>query len=195
MNEHTAEIDRTHNIVLVIVTIACFAAIVESIAQGWEFWVPPLIFLGVVASWFFHVIHYGKIRFRENFCIIMCMMVSFYHGAHKTSFFDVVVISMLLMVIITLLERKELLLLTLIEFFIIFIIQVVLAVRGKEIVFDALNISRMVLHILSEVCVYKALNALINKNQTNKALIGKLDEERKRIKKILRSSWETFIMI
>ncbi|MBR4667594.1 MAG: HAMP domain-containing histidine kinase [Butyrivibrio sp.] len=178
MKEHTAEIDRTHNIVLVIITISCIAAIIESIAQGWEFWVPPLILIGLVAAWFFHISHYGKIRFRENFCIVMCMAVSFFHGVHKTSFFDIVVISMLLMVTITLLGRKELLIITLIEFFIIMIIQFVWAVRLEEFAFDALNISRLLLHVLAEICVFRALREIIKKLTNDEAFIKAVDDER-----------------
>ena len=51
METHTPQTDRIHNIALVITTIASTGTIVESITQGWEFWVPPLIVLGIFAAW------------------------------------------------------------------------------------------------------------------------------------------------
>ena len=177
--EHNPEIDRTHNIVLAIITVACLAAIIESVAQGWELWFIPLILIGVVAAWVLHLMHYGKIRSRENFYIILSMVVSFYHGVHQTSFFDIVVISILLMVTITLMARKEYLVLSLIEYFIITIIQVIFAIRSGEFVFDALNISRIALHILSEICVYNGLTVLIGKLNKHDNEIKRLKEERK----------------
>ena len=180
MNEHKAELDRTHNIVLVMITVACLAAIIESFAQNWELWVTPLIFISVVTAWIFHLIHYGRIRFRENFYIIMSMVVAFYHGVHQTSFFDIVVISILLMVTITLLARMEYLFFSLVEFFIILIIQLVLAIRSEEFIFDALNISRILLHVLSEICIFKGLGELVKRLNRDSVQFQSIEYERQR---------------
>ena len=180
MNEHKAELDRTHNIVLVMITVACLAAIIESFAQNWELWVTPLIFISVVTAWIFHLIHFGRIRFRENFYIIMSMVVAFYHGVHQTSFFDIVVISILLMVTITLLARMEYLFFSLVEFFVILIIQLVLAIRSEEFIFDALNISRILLHVLSEICIFKGLGELVRRLNRDSVQFQSIEDERQR---------------
>ena len=162
---------------LIIISVACLGAIIESITQKWEFWVPPLIISGLISGWIIHVIHYSKNTLREHYYLIFCMLVSFYHGVHETSFFDVVVISMLLMVTVTLLGRKEYLILILIEFFILMTVQIVIAVMGQKIVFDSMNISRIILHVVTEICVYRALGEIINKISTGEEEIKRRSVE------------------
>ncbi len=178
MNDDTTQNDRLHNIVLIIISVACLGAIIESITQGWEFWVPPLMLIGLGAGWIIHVTHYGKSALREHYYLIFCMLVSFFHGIHETSFFDVVVISMLLMLTITLFGRREYLILILIEFFVLMFIQIILALDGKTFSFDALNISRIILHVFVEVCAYRVLSVIIRKSAQNEETINRQNTEK-----------------
>ena len=178
MNDNSPRTDRTHNIVLIIISIACFGAAAESISQGWEFWVPPLILLGVVAAWFMHLTHRGMSSFRENYYMIFAMMVSFYHGVHDTSFFDVVVISMLLLITVAVLARKEFLIAILIEFFVLMGTQIYHSLKSGEITFDSLNISRIILHVMTEICAYYALRELINVAGKNRREISERNREK-----------------
>ena len=70
MNEKANRTLRAHNVVVVIITITCIGAILESISQGWELWVIPLIAGGIIACWAIHINGYGEVRFRENFFMI-----------------------------------------------------------------------------------------------------------------------------
>ena len=106
MNDNSLQNIKLHNVMLVVISVASIGAIVESVTQNWEFWVPPLITVGLIACWIIHVSHYRDDRFREDFFLIFSMLVAFYHGAHETSYFDVIVISSLLLVVSTLLKRK-----------------------------------------------------------------------------------------
>jgi signal transduction histidine kinase len=155
---------KTHNSVLIIMTVACLGAVVESITQGWEYWVPPLIIGGLIAAWGFHLAQYNSMVFRENYYLSFSLMVAFYHGAHESSFFDVVVVSMLLMVTVTLLKRIGFLRLTLAEVFIVMLMQIGLAIEKKTIDFDLLTVSRILLHAVVAFCVYKALGVIIKSN-------------------------------
>ena len=65
----------THNIALIMISLICVGAVVESISQGWEFWVPPLVIICLIMSWVIHVIQYGQSTFRENFYMIFSMVV------------------------------------------------------------------------------------------------------------------------
>ncbi len=158
---------KTHNSVLIIMTVACLGAVVESITQGWEYWVPPLIIGGLIAAWGFHLAQYSSMVFRENYYLSFSLMVAFYHGAHESSFFDVVVVSMLLMVTVTLLKRIGFLRLTLAEFFIVMLMQIGLAIEKKTIDFDLLTVSRILLHAVIAFCVYKALGVIIKSNRAD----------------------------
>ena len=178
VNDNSARITRTHNIFLAIITIASIGTSVESYTQGWEFWVPPLIIIGLVASWAIHVIQYRQVKFRENFYLFFSLMVSFYHGVHDTSYFDLIVISALIMVIATLLRRRSFLFIFLAEFYALLAVQTVRAARADAIVFDSLTISRILLHCIAEFCIYKALKEIILNGEFDTAELAKRNEER-----------------
>ena len=164
---------QSHNLVIVIITVACLGAIIESITQGWELWVVPLIVIGVVSCWAIHVTHYQTEKIRENFYLIFSMLVAFFHGVHDTSYFDLIIISALLMATATVLRRREFLPLLLIEFFAILIWMTILATIKGTMEFDSLTVSRIILHAVAEICLYRAFVELIfNYNSVEKKLEG-----------------------
>ncbi len=190
MNEKTPRTDRTHNIVLVIITIACIGSSFDSFVKGWELWVPPLILVGVIAAWVMHLAHRGRIVSRENYYLILIMLISFYHGVHRNSLFDVTVINLLLMITVTLLVRREYLRVMVALYLIIMGVQIILALRNGDIVFDSQTFSRIMVHIFAELCAYKALKEIITEAGKN---IDEIDE-RKREKDADRTEMEDFLV-
>ena len=162
LDDNTKLTARSQNVVLTIISISCIGAIIECVSQGWELWVVPLIAIGVVACWGIHVTHYGDQRLRENFYLIFSMLVAFFHGIHYTSFFDLIVVSALLMVTAAVLRRKDFLLLLLLEFVCLLLWQIIMAKINSTIEFDALNISRIILHFMAEICIYASLSEVLN---------------------------------
>ncbi len=152
---------KKHGTVLIIITIACLGAIVESITQGWEFWVPPLIVGGVVFAWVLHVNQSRYDTYRENYYLIFSLLIAIYHGVHQTSFFDVVTISALFMTITTLLRRRDFLRLGLLEYYLLIIMHIVWAYRTGFVEFDSLTVSRILLHCVVIICMYRILNEVI----------------------------------
>jgi signal transduction histidine kinase/CheY-like chemotaxis protein len=178
LEDYTTKNARVHNFVLSIVTVACLGAIIESVSQGWEFWVPPLIVIGLVASWIIHMSQRGSIIFRENYYIIFSMLVAFFHGVHASSFFDIIVISTLLMVTITLLKRKELLTLILAEFFCLILLQICLAFQSKDFMFDSLNTSRIILHCIAMFCIYRGLCEVVKSGHKDSDELKRRNKEK-----------------
>ncbi len=173
MNDNSLQKIKLHNVMLVVISVAGIGAIVESVTQNWEFWVPPLIAMGLIACWIIHVSHYRDDRFREDFYLIFSMLVAFYHGAHETSYFDVIVISSLLLVVSTLLKRKEFMLFLLVEFFLIMLMHTVWASINQSVQFDSITISRVALHSVAIICLYFVLIEILNHNK-------KVEEELRR---------------
>ena len=161
---------RIHSRVVVLITVACIGAIIESISQGWEVWVPPLIIAGIIASWSIHFSQYGTDSFRENFYLIFSMVVAFYHGVHRTSFFDVIVISALMMATATLLKRADFLRLIVLEYLIIIAAQLAWNLRTGVSSYNSLEVSRVILHVMGELCIYEALKEVIKR-------VNRSDEE------------------
>ena len=178
MYDNNDGVSKVHNSAIMIITVTCMVAIVESLLHGWEFWVPPLIAGGLIASWWFHLTQYSRPAFRENFYLTLSTMVAFFHGVHETSFFEIIVISVLLMSAATLMRRKEFLLIILIEFYVLMTIQVILVEYTGNTVFDSYSISRIVLHCVAEFCVYRALKSVLTGwNRTEATLEKKKLEE------------------
>ena len=178
MVDNNERISKVHNTAIVIITVACVGAIIESLSQGWELWVPPLIVGALIASWWFHLTQYSRPAFRENFYLILSTVVAFFHGVHETSFFDLIVISVLLMTTATLLKRPEFLNIFLLEFYVLLFIQLFLAIKGGETEFDALTISRIILHVLVEICIYVELKSLLKERlKADETLLRKKKEE------------------
>ncbi len=162
MNDKDSQTVRSHNVVIVIITVACLGAVIETITQGWEMWVVPLILIGIVSCWWFHVTHYKEPSTRENYYLIFSLLVAFFHSVHATSYFDVIVISAILMSVIALLRRREFMPIAFGEFFFIIIAQTIYARYTMTMVFDSLTISRIILHVIGEICLYRTLLELMN---------------------------------
>ncbi|MCR5674119.1 MAG: response regulator [Lachnospiraceae bacterium] len=190
MNDYSLRNAKTHNTVVAIITIACLGTISGSYALDWEFWVPPLIVVGLIATLVLHLTQYGSRSFRENYYLILTMLISFYHGVHSTSFFEIVVVSSLMMVNVTLLQRREFVALMLTEYFVLLIIQIVLALRFHSMEFDTITVSKIILHVVAECCIYKGLNEVLRNDREDREELEKLKED----KDTARTEMEDFLV-
>ncbi|WP_029320538.1 response regulator [Butyrivibrio sp. AE3004] len=161
MGDKNDLVTKKHNAVIIIITTASMGVLLESILQGWEFWMPPLIFLGIIICWGIHVRNHLEMRLREKIYISFSMLVAFYHGAHATGFYDAVIFSMLLMVTTAMLKREEFLIFIMGEFFAIMLMQIIYAVGTNAIEFNSIVISRLVFQGLLEICCYRALKTIL----------------------------------
>lgn len=173
---------RLHNTVLMIMTVASIGSISESIFQGWEFWVSPLILVGAIASWIMHILQYRDREFRENYYLIFSMLLSFYHAVHDTSTFDIVIVSLLLMIMVTLLRRMKFLDILFLEFIFLMVMMIVRGYISGIIVFDALTISRIALHFVVEICGFTMLRKVIKNNLADTTELERRNVERQRDK-------------
>ena len=178
MEESSQEKNRLHSMVVLIISALCLGAIIENIAMGWEFWMPPLIGVGILAMWWMHIVQYNRTSYRENFYLIFSMVVTFYHGVHSSSFFDVVIVCSLLMGAASLLGRKTILKLVLIEFYAVMAVQISLAIRYSYYQFNGLLVSRLILHLVAAYFLYLMLSKLVEQNQEKRSEIDELCKEK-----------------
>lgn len=82
-------------------------------------------------------------------------------GIHYESYFDIVVFSALLMMASTLLKRRDFLTFIIIEFFCIMFLQTAWAIYSGWIILNVDVISRLLLHALTEICLYKAFTIFL----------------------------------
>ena len=174
MGDNHQQIIKTHNTVVAILSIAGVGAILESVTQGWEFWMPPVIIAGVAGAGWMHVTQKGTARFREDFYLIFSMFIAFFHGVHKSSFFDLYVVAALLMAVAALIKRIDFMRAIIIEFMVLVLTQIVMARRDK-FVFDSMTISRILLHVVSMVCLYIVLKTIVEKILESNSAVDKLE--------------------
>ncbi len=145
---------RNNQFIIFILSIAGLGLTAESYMLGWEFWVPPLIILGIIGCWILHIIREDSDNFNEIFYFFVIFFAAFFHGVHKTSFFDAAVIAMLFLVTISRMDRLIFMRIYLVEYFIILAIQVVMRAKEALPFFDFMNVSRIFLHVIAVLFVY-----------------------------------------
>ena len=91
--------------IIVIITIASCGLTIESIMAGWEFWMPVLLVMGMIALWLAYITQKMEETYREIFYLCFGLIASFFHGMHDTSFFDVAIISALMLITFSLLDK------------------------------------------------------------------------------------------
>ncbi len=178
MENNSQQTIKTHNTVLIIVSISCFGASLEGFIQGWELWVPPLLALAVIGAWWMHITQRGDSKSRENYYLYLSIFMAFFHGMHTSSFFDVAVVSSLLLGTFTLLNNIAYLRIVLAEYFIVTIIQVVAALVTGSVELDSFTIARMSLHLGCVFCIYSVLKKLLLKSIEDRKVIEKKDSDK-----------------
>ncbi|MCR4904194.1 MAG: response regulator [Butyrivibrio sp.] len=165
---------RNNQFIIFILSIAGLGLTAESYMMGWEFWVPPLIIMGIIGCWILHIIKENNDNFNEIFYFFVISFATFFHGIHRTSFFDVAVIVMLFLVTISRMDRAIFIHIYMIEYFIILAIQVVMTVKGVLPFFDSLNVSRIFLHVVAVLFVYlNCVNSIQERIETREQVIEK----------------------
>ena len=167
---------RNENFIILLVSLACIGLTVESVVMGWEFWVPPLIVIGTVFLWVMNITQEPDFEVRKVAYLVFAMLTAFFHGVHDTSFFDVSMVTALEMVAFSFFGHVYMMHLFLAEYVIIMIIQHVLAFGGGSTEFNALTISRIVLHTLIVGLIYGCCVKVITDRADEQASTKEKDE-------------------
>jgi signal transduction histidine kinase/CheY-like chemotaxis protein len=144
---------KTENFIILLISLSSIGITLESILLGWEFWVPPLILIGTASLWVMNLSERPDYGIRKIYYLIFAMLTVFFHGVHETSFFDVAIVISLVMIAFSLLDHIYMINMLLAEYAIVMLIQFILVSHRDAIVFDVLNISRIILHILIVVLI------------------------------------------
>lgn len=141
-------------LVLFIITTSSIGCVAENLLAKWEFWVPPLLILGILALWWLHFSQKMDLRVRSDLYFIYAAFLTFYHGVHIDSFFDIAVICMLLMITFAVLDRTLMLHLVLVEYLVLSVIQFLILTPEETIFADPISFMRIVLHAGTFLCTY-----------------------------------------
>ncbi len=162
--------------VLSIVTIAYIGLAVETILLGWEFWVVPLLVIGVICMWLVYIP--GRILREDmrSLLFIFGMLACFFHGVHKSSIFDVVVVTAIGLTVYSLFDHIYMLNIIVIEFVTVMLMQVYMNHGDNMTDVDALLISRIILHSSAVICIYMFCRLTVKRRNTGRADIEKREK-------------------
>ena len=147
------ERNRNEKFILLFISLACIGLTIESVLMGWEFWVPPLIIIGIVALWVMNLSEEPNYKIRAVMDFVFACLAIVYHGVHETSFFDVALVVSFVMVALSFMDHIYMMNLLLFEYVIVMIIQFVLFSHSSAVL-GTLEISRIFLHVLVVLMIY-----------------------------------------
>ena len=140
--------------IVFVASLGSVGLMLENFFMGWEFWVPPVILVGLISIWAIHLSDRIDEEIRKAAYFIFAALLIFYHGIHKTSFFDAALAFVLVMVVYSLFGRAYMMHATLLEFFVVLFIHFINMPGGEPILLDKLNVFRILLHICIVLLVY-----------------------------------------
>ncbi len=167
---------REEQFIITLVSVGCIGLVIESMTQGWEFWVPPLLIFGMVGLWWMYITGKLEMKIREVCYFAYSCFLTFFHGIHETSFFDVAIVFGLAMVVFSFMNHIYMIHLFLAEYVVIMMIQAVLFAGKTSMVLSALTVSKILLHPAACLCVYFCCLRLVKERAENEEVIERKDE-------------------
>ncbi len=137
-----------------ISTLAAAGLIFENLLLEWEFWIPVVVIAGLFAIWGASLTERIDDLVREIIYLGFASLLVFFHGVHKSSFFDTGIFMILVMTIFSVLNRVYMMNILLFEYFVILFMHFINLPVGNSIVYDKQNISRILFHIAIVILVY-----------------------------------------
>lgn len=145
---------RIERSIVVLLVIASIGLTAVSISEDWEFWMPPVIIVMTVALIVMHFRQKVEENNRMILYFVFAGMLTFYHGVHETSLYDVGVVMMIFMGVITLMDSIRRLNIALGEYAFIMVIQLFLLNSDDGQILRRVDISGLILHVVAVICMY-----------------------------------------
>ena len=148
----------------ILLSHTIFAGIlaVETFVMGWEKWPLLPILIGVLISWSLHVEQKFTDQQRIWIYTVMIMFSFFFYGSHTTSVYDTVAVMSLSMLLYTMTGMKALITFLQILYYLTFAYGIGL-MWMEGVTFDALIISRSILHVVVVTVVAWVARMIITK--------------------------------
>ncbi len=153
------------NLHLNMVGVASFLGVgllVLGFVEQWEFWMLPILALGIVVMWMIHIRQLFTERMRTYICAGFLMFEMFYHGVHAPGIFDVSIVSAVVMITLAQTERKHFLDYAFVEYVVIMGIQIGMGIVEGILVADVSEITRIALHFVMGVLVFRVSRLIYN---------------------------------
>ncbi len=167
---------RKERMILAISTLAGMACMIQNYFGGWEFWVPPVLFVVTVLMWIIHIGQKMEPYSRINIYFIYVAFLVFYHGIHEANFWDVSVVFALYFVTFAMADRVGLLNIILTEYAVVMTTQLYFLYRDTKTVTDAFMGTRIAFHIGTMLLMYVFCRIAVNRRMSERDRIEKWQE-------------------
>ncbi|MCR4807123.1 MAG: response regulator [Lachnospiraceae bacterium] len=147
--------------ILIVSTLLSVGLIIEIMIMGWEFWVVPIIIMGIYSLWTICLSERIDHVSRRYFYIGYSVIQLFYHGVHRSSLFDVSISIVIIMLIFSILNNVRTMSIFLGEYFLIMLLYLLNIPVGR-LVLDRAEISRLLLHTELVLVAYYINVRMIN---------------------------------
>ncbi len=147
-NPTSEAFSSSHLTLLISYSIFSAILIAESFLMGWEIWVLLLIVAGLIICWTLHLKHDVPADVRIWIYTIMILCTFFFYGIHRTSTFDLAIVMAVLILLYIMTGKKILITMCQITYYLTLTYEIVMMIIEGE-TFDALVISRTVLHVFA----------------------------------------------
>lgn len=77
--------------------------------RSWELWTIPMMFVGCLVVWWFHIGRVGTEILYENICTGLLLLEFFFFGVHESSLFDIALMACIVILLLSLLNSRRLL--------------------------------------------------------------------------------------
>lgn len=145
-NRNNELFQTAHILILISYTLFSFILIAESLILGWEGWIIALVLVSIAVSWVIHLRQMIHTNARLWIYSLLMMLSYFFYGTHVTSTFDICAVMLCVLILVTMTGKKELTYLCQGTFLLTFAYDIISMLQERE-TFDALIISRSILHI------------------------------------------------
>ncbi len=160
-----------------MITIAAVGLIVDSIEEGWEFWVIPILVGGTIGMWVLHFGQYTTRIIRAAIYLGFAIFLALFHGVHESSFNDICSVISLMLVLFALYDRIYVLNIILIEYVFLVVIDFIFVIDPRSVFLDALSVSRFVLQLAIVFSIYLICRiSVINRQEQIETLVKKTED-------------------
>ncbi|MBR1741378.1 MAG: HAMP domain-containing histidine kinase [Lachnospiraceae bacterium] len=167
---------REEQFIITLVSVGGIGLVAESVTLGWEFWVPPLLMIGLIALWWMYIEGKPKEKMREICYFTFSCFLTFFHGVHETSFWDIAIVYILGMVVFSFFNHLYMVNFFLAEYAVVMMIQTVLVSHGNSMEFSVLTVSRILLQPAVVLCVYFCCLRMVKERAENETVIRSNEE-------------------
>ncbi len=174
------DILNIHLVMVLVSTLGGLGFVIEGALLKWEFWVLPIILLGIAIIWVVYITQHFPTDISEGIYVSFIMFAGVFHGVHQTSMFDLSLITVLIMITFVGTFKRRYQNYALIEYFALICAQWYMAVQGGGIRIDVLTVSRIILHISTVLIVYSICRNVVIRGHKSNGIIKSYVSEVKR---------------